>query len=571
MPRNLAWRLALNPCLCILHHVTLGAGVAVTQFPLLSHSDGAWQQQTIAAHDDSYFPAHTEAFIADVMKEWHLPGIAIAIVTHNTTVSKGYGHALLPDIPVTPETLFYCGSTTKSFTAAAMSLLVDDDQDFPHVQWTTPMSQLLPDDFVLSDDWATKHITIEDALSHRTGYPGHTLGINNTSPREAVRRLRHLPMSAEPRTTYQYSNYMFTAVGHLIETLTGQQWLGDFFRDRIWAPLGMHHTYLTREDAEASGLQLAGEFRWHNDTESFVHVPHLPNGRGREAAGMVISNVQDYALYLRAMMAESGPLSKAGHAAIKEPRTIMGYGGPAYTGPMYYGFGWAGGVIEGEPFWFHNGQIREHVSQMWMFPERDFALVTLANADSPAPDIIAWKLIYDVLGGTHKQWSMEDTARRKVKTKEVALETCASRLYPGVPVPKIPRPVPLEKFTGIFYDPGYGNTSIVLECSGDDPFPEGVTPIHLERENNCYLKTEMAMGLEGRPIHIVFEHITGDFWVGWVVIEEYPISGEVGQQRPEACMRAEFRLDAEGNVREVGLDVRQEDESGPLVWFERVK
>lgn len=129
---------------------------------------------------------------------------------------------------MTTSTLFYCGSTTKSFTAAAMSLLVDDIEKFPQVEWSTPLSSIIRDDFVLSDAWATKHITIEDALSHRTGYAGHTMGINNSDPRECTRRLRHLPMSAEPRTLWQYSNYMFTAVGHAIETLTGNGWATSF-------------------------------------------------------------------------------------------------------------------------------------------------------------------------------------------------------------------------------------------------------------------------------------------------------------------------------------------------------
>lgn len=56
---------------------------------------------------------------------------------------------------VTPHTLFFTGSTTKSFTAAGLSLLVDNSSDYAGVQWDTPISRLLPEDFVLSSDWAT--------------------------------------------------------------------------------------------------------------------------------------------------------------------------------------------------------------------------------------------------------------------------------------------------------------------------------------------------------------------------------------------------------------------------------
>ena len=63
---------------------------------------------------------------------------------------------------------------SKSFVAAAISLLVDD-MDFPDVKWTTPVSQLLRDDFVLSDSRYTEEVTIEDMLSHRSGMPEYVI------------------------------------------------------------------------------------------------------------------------------------------------------------------------------------------------------------------------------------------------------------------------------------------------------------------------------------------------------------------------------------------------------------
>lgn len=69
---------------------------------------------------------------------------------------QGFGLATLdPPAEVTPHTLFFTGSTGKSFTAAGLSLLVDNSSDYGSVQWDTPISRLLREDFVLSDDWAT--------------------------------------------------------------------------------------------------------------------------------------------------------------------------------------------------------------------------------------------------------------------------------------------------------------------------------------------------------------------------------------------------------------------------------
>jgi CubicO group peptidase (beta-lactamase class C family) len=128
-----------------------------------------------------------------------------------------------------------------------MSLLVDDNANFSNVQWKTPIIKLIPDDFGLSDEYASTHTTIEDALSHRSGLPRHDSSYgghydgHKPTLKGAVRAMRHLPLTAEPRTKYQYCNQMYSASSHVIETLTGK-WLGDVLRERIWGPLDMKAT-----------------------------------------------------------------------------------------------------------------------------------------------------------------------------------------------------------------------------------------------------------------------------------------------------------------------------------------
>jgi CubicO group peptidase (beta-lactamase class C family) len=161
--------------------------------------------------------------------------------------TQGYGIATYPDTKVTPSTLFYGGSTTKAFTAAAMSLLIDDNANFSNVQWNTPIVKLIPDDFALSDEYATTHTTIEDALSHRSGLPRHdysyggNYGGQKPSIKGSVRAMRHLPLTAKPRVKFQYCNQMYVVASHVIETLTGS-WLGDVLKERIWGPLKMKAT-----------------------------------------------------------------------------------------------------------------------------------------------------------------------------------------------------------------------------------------------------------------------------------------------------------------------------------------
>ncbi len=56
-----------------------------------------------------------------------------------------------------------------------------------------------------------------------------------------MRTLRHLPLTTEPRTKFQYCNQMYVIAFHVIQTLSGS-WLGDVLRERIWEPFGMKST-----------------------------------------------------------------------------------------------------------------------------------------------------------------------------------------------------------------------------------------------------------------------------------------------------------------------------------------
>jgi CubicO group peptidase (beta-lactamase class C family) len=66
--------------------------------------------------------------VEDVLQHWRVPGLALAVVDRHTVTAQGYGVARVGDnAPVTPETLFV--SMSKSFTAASVALLVQNDDE----------------------------------------------------------------------------------------------------------------------------------------------------------------------------------------------------------------------------------------------------------------------------------------------------------------------------------------------------------------------------------------------------------------------------------------------------------
>lgn len=312
---------------------------------------------------------------------------------------------------MTPHTLFWAGSTTKSHTAAALSLLIDNDSS---VTWTTPMSQLMREDFVLSDGWATAHVTVEDALSHRTGYPRHDLSIVTNDARGVVRTLRDLPMSAEPRTTFQYNNMMWAAAGYLVSVLSGCG-LGDFFRTYLWGPMGMNETFLGDWDPlfEPSGLKIADGYYWVNSSGRYVKQPPETTSfavRADEGAGAVVSNVLDYTKYLRVMMAEAGPVSKAGHRELKSPRSFHDFHQDLFVGPVTYGLGWMSGVFEGHEVFYHTGTVTPFVTFMMMVPSKNYGIVVMANGYSHVRELVTYRVLYDLFG-------VEESRRRDFESQ----------------------------------------------------------------------------------------------------------------------------------------------------------
>ena len=100
------------------------------------------------------------------MRDWEVPGLAIAVVRNDTVLlAKGYGVRELGKTDrVDANTVFNIGSLTKSFTTTAAASLVDEGK----ITWDTPVHRLLPE-YELRDPYLTENVTLRDLLSHRTG------------------------------------------------------------------------------------------------------------------------------------------------------------------------------------------------------------------------------------------------------------------------------------------------------------------------------------------------------------------------------------------------------------------
>jgi len=410
----------------------LCASIASAVFHSQAAASSASQKPMGGGKPPSPFTDEFEALVRENLERWHVPGLAVAVVDGDDTwaevrrplsfaltrgetadsSSQGYGIATFPAEPVTADTLFYGASTTKAFVAAAVGLAVESgnytERAPPPARplgWRTPVAAVLRDDFVLQDAWATAHITLEDALSHRTGLSGHDralarrYGGRPATVRDVTRNLRHLPLNQEPRTTWQYNNLMFAVVSHVLETLTGR-WLGDVLRDWIWAPLAMNSTYFDLGDALAAPERFASGYFWDNQTEQYVEVPYMPLEEV-SGAGSVISTVSDYAKWLRCLIYQTAPLSPTIIEAVKTPKILTSAKAEPYDTPLAYASGWFTSSYKGHRFWTHSGGMHAYGAEVYFFPDHNYGIAAFGNTagtSNAAEQVLAWHLIDEKLG-----------------------------------------------------------------------------------------------------------------------------------------------------------------------------
>jgi CubicO group peptidase (beta-lactamase class C family) len=158
-----------------------------------------------------------ERLIAEVMEEWKVPGLAIAVVQNGEVAFvKPYG---LRDVEagsmVTADTQFQIMSVAKPFTATGLALLVDEKL----LDWKKPVREYIPE-FRLHDAVASDRVTVRDLLCHHSGLPRHDwIWLpGDRTPAEMLASMRYLELSEDIRSTYQYCN-----LGYLVASMVAER------------------------------------------------------------------------------------------------------------------------------------------------------------------------------------------------------------------------------------------------------------------------------------------------------------------------------------------------------------
>ncbi len=406
-----------------------------------------------------------DAFITAAMKDWTMPGAAVAVVQDGQVIhGKGYGFRdVKKQLPVTPQTLFAIGSITKSFTVLTLGTLVDEGK----LDWDKPVRDYLPW-FKLQDPVASERITPRDLVTHRSGLPRHDLVWYNSTltRREMVERLRHLEASRDLRTTYQYNNLMFVTAGYVAEQLGGARWEG-LVRQRIMGPLGMQHSNFSVEDSKKDPN---AALPYQKVKEELKEIPY----RGIDEigpAGSINSCLDDMSRYLLLHLGrgKSGARQIVSESNLLQMHTPQMVTGDAFLrwpelGHSAYGMGWSISTYRGFKMVQHGGAIDGFNALVAFLPQKNIGAVILLNRGGTAlTQIVAYHVFDRLLGLEPVAWNqrfLDDQKKGEAAQDEAKKKGYTVRREGTRPSHA------LAEYAGDYEHPGYGVARVETEGDG---------------------------------------------------------------------------------------------------------
>jgi CubicO group peptidase (beta-lactamase class C family) len=472
-----------------------------------------------------------DAYVAQGVKDWEIPGLAIAIVKGDSVIfAKGYGVRRLGSAErVDEHTLFAIGSTTKAMTAASIGMLVDEGK----VAWDEPVRTYIPN-LQLYDPVMTRELTVRDLLTHHTGIPGTDLlwAGNDFSTAEIVRRMRFVRPFASFRSAYSYMNVQYAMAGEVLRAASGTPWVS-FVPQRIFAPLGMRETVPTLADTRG----LANVASPHMRLRDTIRVIENRAVDPVAPAGAIWSSVSDMAKWMRFVL-DSGRvggrrlISEATYRQWLTPQVIVPreafYPTTRLTRPHYtaYGLGWFLQDYNGQSVAMHTGSIDGMIAILGLIPDQKLGVYVLANLDhAELRHALMWRVFDLFTTGNGRDWSRDLKAMYDslaMQGKAAVQEVEKGRV--GGTKPSLP----LEHYAGTYADSLLGSAVVTYE--------------------NGALRVRIGNGFDGRLEH-------------W----HYDTFRAVWNDERAGTSFLTFALDATGTAAVMKADL------GETLEFERVK
>jgi CubicO group peptidase (beta-lactamase class C family) len=320
------------------------------------------------------------------------PGCSLGVIRDGDFIyRKAYGSANLElGVPLSRQSVFYMGSVSKQFTAAAIGLAAEQG----YLSLDDDVHKYIPE----LPDYG--HVVTLRQMFHQTsgfrdfytllGLSGHDAADFN-SPEDIFRIVvRQRGLNNVPGDEWIYSNTNYFLLGMVVQRATEKS-LAEFAAENIFKPIGMSHTLFYddhtlvvpgRVAAYDSGPHDSFRVDW-STTFSVVGADGL------------MSSVDDLLLWDKNFY----PNRLGKGTLVQELQTpgVLNDGNK-----ISYAMGLVLGNYRGLPIVEHGGALVGYRTELLRFPEQKFSVICLCNIASAVPENLVRKVADIYLAGKLK-------------------------------------------------------------------------------------------------------------------------------------------------------------------------
>ncbi len=407
----------------------------------------------------------------------NVPGISIAVVKGSDVVYlNGFGKADVEnDVPVSPVTPFYIASSTKSFTALAVTMLDRDGV----IELDAPMTDYAPE-VPFAPEVRGDEVTIRHLLSHTSGLQNSAIVRRTAYTGDHSKQVLHDLLAATDASDdtdlgeFDYSNLGYVIASLFIDEQTGQRWQ-DVLAERLFEPAGMIHTTAYASEARAFGQPVAEPYLAFGAGGSAERAYLVKEDKTMHAAGGMYTTAVDAARWIEAQLNEGvidgdqvfqPELIRSTHD--QAAKVDAAYGDFLRDG---YGLGWYRGSFDndlaGERQIHHFGGFGGAHSHISFLPERQVGVAVFINESGIGGNLatsiasLAYRLWLEHENPTEEaEQFVEEIKSRVAQFGERVASDRASRANRPSTLTQAP-----EAYAGTFVNPLFGTAVVTVEES----------------------------------------------------------------------------------------------------------
>ena len=319
---------------------------------------------------------HVRAAIQDYVDTGSLPSMSVAVAKDGKIIwEEGFGWAdVAKKVPATPNTLYSLASISKPITATGLMVLVNRGA----ISLDKPINDYLGAAKLTAYTGNVADATVRRVANHTSGLPLHYQffyedeAARRPTFEESIRRYGRLV--AAPGQTYQYSNFGFGLIDHVIAR-TSKMPYEAFMEAEVFRPLGLSNLVAGRP-TRFDEKQIAKRY-----APTGAVIPHYDFDH--MGASAVYASAHDLVRFGMFYLKNHLPDQKAifPDAVIDEmlrPSTPPGKG----PNPPRYGVGWTAYDIAGSPARGHSGGMGGVSTDLTLSVDHNIAIVVLVNAQA---------------------------------------------------------------------------------------------------------------------------------------------------------------------------------------------